>query len=135
MSSDLTSPNEDVTLHCPSCGEEKFKLLPMVGKNGECFVRIHCHNCTEHLFFQTPELPKNINSLEDIPETWKTEQIKNLQQEWEEWFRWKQRHLSKPISRKSTLSKYAQWVLALLLGASTSISHLKTDAESCLRLS
>ena len=119
MSSDVTSPNEDVTLHCPSCGEEKFKLVPMMGKNGERFVRIHCHKCAEHLFFQTPELPENINVLEDIPETWKTEQIKNLQQEWEEWLRWKQRHLNKPASRNPPLSKYAQWLLALLLGGST----------------
>ena len=115
MSSDVTSPNEDVTLHCPHCGEEKFKLVPMMGKNGERFVRIHCHKCAEHLFFQTPELPENINVLEDIPDTWKTEQIKNLQQEWEEWLRWKQRHLNDAIKKKSTLSRNVQWLLVLLL--------------------
>ena len=97
MPSAVTSPEEDVTLHCPSCGEEKFLFVPMSGKNGERFVRIHCHKCQEHLFFQNPELPNNIKSPEDISEKWKTEQIKNLQLEWEEWFRWKKRHLESII--------------------------------------
>jgi len=66
MPSAVTSPEEDVTLHCPSCGEEKFLFVPMSGKNGERFVRIHCHKCQEHLFFQNPELPNNIKSPEDI---------------------------------------------------------------------
>jgi len=43
MPSAVTFPEEDVTLHCPSCGEEKFLFVPMSGKNGERFVRIHCH--------------------------------------------------------------------------------------------
>ena len=91
----------------------------MSGKNGERFVRIHCHKCQEHLFFQNPELPNNIKSPEDISEQWQTEQINNLQIEWEEWFRWKKRHLDKSSTRKTPLSKYAQWFLALLLGGST----------------
>jgi len=119
MPSAVTSPEEDVTLHCPSCGESKFLFVPMSGKNGERFVRIHCHKCQEHLFFQNPELPHNIKSPEDISEQWQTEQINNLQLEWEEWFRWKKRHLDKSSSRKTPLSKYAQWFLALLLGGIT----------------
>ena len=63
---DHSSPVADVTLHCPSCGEEKFKLVPMIGKDGERFVMIQCHNCAEHLFFQTPKLPENIFALDDI---------------------------------------------------------------------
>ena len=105
MQSAFTSPEEDGILHCPSCGEEKFLFVPMSGKNGERFVRIHCHKCQEHLFFQNPELPNNINSPEDISELWQTEQINNLQLEWEEWFRWKKRHLDKSSSRKTPLSK------------------------------
>ncbi len=62
MPSAVTSPEEDVTLHCPSCGEEKFLFVPMSGKNGERFVRIHCHKCQEHLFFQNPELPNSFNN-------------------------------------------------------------------------
>ena len=79
MSSEITSQDEDVTLHCPSCGEENFRLLPMSGKNGERFVRIHCDNCGEHLFFQTPEFPENMTQQGITPENWKTEQIKSLQ--------------------------------------------------------
>ena len=77
MISAVTSPEEAVTLHCPSCGEEKFIFVPMSGKNGERFVRINCHKCQEHLFFQNPEQPNNIKSHEDISEQWKTEQINN----------------------------------------------------------
>ena len=115
MISAVTSPEEAVTLHCPSCGEEKFIFVPMSGKNGERLVRINCHKCQEHLFFQNPELPNNIKSTEDVSEQWKTEQINNLQLEWEEWFYWKKRHLDKSYSKKTPLSKYAQWFLALLL--------------------
>ena len=115
MSSEITSQDEDVTLHCPSCGEENFRLLPMSGKNGERFVRIHCDNCGEHLFFQTPEFPENMTQQGITPENWKTEQIKNLQLEWEEWLKWKQRHLNKPVSGKPYLTKYTQWLFAFLL--------------------
>ena len=115
MSSEITSQDEDVTLHCPSCGEENFRLLPMSGKNGERFVRIHCDNCGEHLFFQTPEFPENMTQQGITPENWKTEQIKNLQLEWEEWLKWKQRHLNKPVSGKPYFTKYTQWLFAFLL--------------------
>ena len=84
MPSAVTFPKEDVTLHCPSCGKEKFLFVPMSGKNGERFVRIHCHKCQEHLFFQNPELYNNIKSPEDISVQRQTEQINNLQLEWEE---------------------------------------------------
>ncbi|MBC8259354.1 MAG: hypothetical protein H8E38_10080 [SAR324 cluster bacterium] len=119
MTSDVSSTDEDVTLHCPSCAEENFKLIPMAGKAGERFVRIQCQNCSEHLFFQIPELPQNINSLEKIPESRKFEQINNLQQEWREWLQWKQRHLDKSAATKPTLSKAAHWLIALLLFAGT----------------
>ena len=49
------------------------------------------------------------------PENWEKEQIKSLQLEWEEWLKWKQRHLNKPDSSKPLLTKYAQWLLAILL--------------------
>ena len=115
MSSEIASQNEDVTLHCPSCTEEKFRIVPMTGKNGERFVKVHCHNCGEHLFFQTLEIEKILSQPGITPENWETEQIRSLQLEWEEWLKWKQRHLNKPDSSKSLLIKYAQWLLAFLL--------------------
>ena len=33
MPSEIASQNEELTLHCPSCGEEKFGIVPMAGKN------------------------------------------------------------------------------------------------------
>ena len=56
MPSSIASQNEEVTLHCPSCAEKQFGIVPMTGKNGERFVKIHCHVCSEHLFFQAPEI-------------------------------------------------------------------------------
>ncbi|MBT4069253.1 MAG: hypothetical protein HOE77_11325, partial [Candidatus Marinimicrobia bacterium] len=115
MSSEIASQNEDVTLHCPSCAEEKFRIVPMTGKDGERFVKIHCHNCGEYLFFQAPEIEKILSQPGITPENWEKEQIKSLQLEWEEWLKWKQRHLNKPDSSKPLLTKYAQWLLAILL--------------------
>ena len=118
MSSSISSQNEDATLQCPSCSEEKFRIVPMVGKNGERFVKIHCHNCGEHLLFQAPEIQEILTHTTNTQKNWETEQIKSLQQEWKEWLKWKQRHLNKPVSRKPILTKYAQWFLAFLLLAS-----------------
>ena len=119
MSSAIASQNEDVTLHCPSCSEEKFGIVPMTGKNGERFVKIHCHNCGEHLFFQAPEIQQILSQPGITQENWETEQIKDLQLEWEEWLKWKLRHLNKPLSRKPLRTKYAQWLLAFMLAGST----------------
>ena len=118
MPSAIASQNEEVKLHCPSCAEENFGIVAMTGRDGERFVKIHCHNCKEHLFFQAPEIQQILSQTGETQENWETEQIKSLQLEWEEWLKWKQRHLNKPNSRKPLFSKYAQWLLALLLAGS-----------------
>ena len=118
MPSAIASQNEEVTLHCPSCAEENFGIVPMTGKEGERFVKINCHNCKEHLFFQAPEFQEILSQTKETQENWETEQIKSLQLEWGEWLKWKQRHLNKTDSRKPLFSKYAQWLLALLLAGS-----------------
>jgi hypothetical protein len=118
MPSAIASQNEEVKLHCPSCAEENFGIVAMTGRDGERFVKIHCHNCKEHLFFQAPEFKQILSQTGETQENWETEQIKSLQLEWEEWLKWKQRHLNKPNSRKPLFSKYAQWLLALLLAGS-----------------
>ncbi|MBT4184392.1 MAG: hypothetical protein HOE10_03980, partial [Deltaproteobacteria bacterium] len=115
MPSAIASQNEEVTFHCPSCAEENFGIVPMTGRDGERFVKIHCHNCKEHLFFQAPEIQQILSQIGETQENWETEQIKSLQLEWEEWLKWKQRHLNKPNSSKPLLTKYAQWLLAILL--------------------
>ena len=114
-----TSLEMDVTLYCPSCGEQKFKFAPMMGRKSERFVRIHCQKCSEHLFFQTSDFPEEVNRLKDIPLSLKNEQILNLQHEWDEWVRFKQRHLYKPTTWISPILNNAQWLLALLLSGIT----------------
>ena len=110
-----TSLEMDVTLYCPSCGEQKFILSPMMGKNAERFVRISCQKCSEFLFFQTSESPEYIKKPKDIPADWKNVQITNLQQEWEEWIIFKEKHLYKPAVCKFPILKNTQILLALLL--------------------
>ena len=114
----ITSQNKEVTLHCPSCAEKKLVIIPMTGKNGERFIKIHCHNCCEHLLFQAPEIQQILAKTENTQENWEAEQIQSLQLEWEEWLKWKQRHLNKPDSRKLLFSKYSQCLLAFLLVSS-----------------
>ena len=106
---------ENFNLHCPSCGGEEFKVIPLSGKDGEYFVRIICHNCGEHLFFQTPYSLSSKIELDKVDDTNKLKYISYLQKEWDEWFAWKQRHLKSHSSGKTLFSKYAQFCLVFLL--------------------
>ena len=106
---------ENFSLHCPSCCGEKFKVIPLTGKDGEFFVRIICHNCGEHIFFQNPYSISSKKESDKDNETSNLINISYLQQEWNEWVAWKQRHLKSHSSDKTLFSKFAQFSLVFLL--------------------
>ncbi len=109
---------KDKTLHCPSCGENKFNVIPLTGKDGEQFIRILCQKCGEHIFFQTPDTFSKSIELDNAGDAWETKNYSYIQQEWEEWLRWKQKHLVQVSSSRSYLSKYTQLLLALIFTGS-----------------
>lgn len=109
---------KDEALHCPSCGEDKFTVIPLAGKEGERFIRILCHLCGEHLLFQTPDTFSSSIEFDDVSEKWKTKHISYIQKEWEEWLQWKQKHLVPTSTSRPYLSKFTHFLLGLLLGGS-----------------
>ena len=106
---------DNFNLHCPSCGGEEFKVIPLSGKHGEFFVKIFCNNCGEHFFFQTSYSLKNMKESGKADFNINLNNIRFLQTEWNEWFAWKERHLKSKSSNKSLLSKFSQFCIILFL--------------------
>ncbi|MGK5092965.1 hypothetical protein WDW89_13230 [Deltaproteobacteria bacterium TL4] len=96
---------------CPQCHSTAIEITPLRGEEGFWFVDLRCSRCCEYGFFQTESVAflEVESGLEEGPPS-----VALLQQEWQEWFTWKQRHLSpRPLS--AARRKNYDYGLAFLL--------------------
>jgi len=104
MSNSVSLSTGDLSLLCPSCGNENLFILPMTGHNGQNFLKTLCLKCKEDYFFQLDKnILSNFASHKNL--------IKNFQLEWEDWLYLKKKHFNKQIIKKPLLSKFSQLVL------------------------
>ena len=52
MSNSISLSNDEFSLLCPCCGNNKFYIFPMTGSENDFFLKTFCQKCNEDYFFK-----------------------------------------------------------------------------------